>query len=130
LYFRCEIEEYVTWRDRGAGRVQTAQMNVTVQVLTTVAAPETTSPVVEAVVTTEGKKATASTSTEISKEVSSEPTANENEENLSDTPVPEAVHQVTENQNAKAGSSSSVVIGVFIVIIVIVVAVSGAFYYR
>ena len=124
----CEIEEYVTWRSRGAGRVQTAQMNVTVQVKITAAVPETTSPAVGAVVTTEGKKAPAST--EIPKEVSSEPTANEDHENLSGTSVPEAVPQVNENQNPKAGSSSSVVIGVFIVIIVIVVAVSGAFYYR
>ena len=119
----CEIEEYVTWRSRGAGRVQTAQMNVTVQVPTTVAIAETTEKTVG---TTEGKKSL--TSKEISTEISSAPTANVDDENKSDTP--EAVPQVDENQNAKAGSSSSVVIGVFIVIIVIVVAVSGAFYYR
>merc|ERR1712212_747253 len=29
--WKCEIEEYVTWRSRGAGRLQTAVMNVTVQ---------------------------------------------------------------------------------------------------
>ena len=121
----CEIEEYVTWRSRGAGRVQTAQMNVTVQVPTTVATPETTE---KTVVITEGKKSPSLTSTEMSAELSSEPTVNVDDENISDTP--EAVPQVDENQNAKAGSSSSAVIGVFIVIIIIVVAVSGAFYYR
>ena len=121
----CEIKEYVTWRSRGSGRVQTSQMNVTVQVPTTVATPETTE---KTVVITEGKKSPSLTSTEIATELSSEPTANADDENISDTP--EAVPQVDENQNAKAGSSSSAVIGVFIVIIFIMVAVSGAFYYR
>ena len=32
---RCELEEYMFGRSRGAGRVQTAQMNLTVQPPTT-----------------------------------------------------------------------------------------------
>merc|ERR1719186_2148657 len=45
--WKCEIEEYVTWRSRGAGRVQTAQMNVTVQAPTTQATVDTTLPTVD-----------------------------------------------------------------------------------
>merc|ERR1711942_363784 len=41
--WRCEIEEYVTWRSRGAGRIQTAVMNVTVQTPTPPPSPPPTS---------------------------------------------------------------------------------------
>jgi len=147
----CELEEYVTWRSRGAGRVQTAQMNVTVQATTTVPTIVTSMPTIGTVTstkettpivtstailsTTELSTYTSELPTETSKlpteksELSTQPSKTEqNDDNKSE--FPEAVPQVDENKNIKAGSSSSVLIGVFLVIIVIVVAVSGAFYYR
>jgi len=128
----CEIEEYVTWRSRGSGRVQTAQMNVTVQATTTVPTIVTSMPTVGTVTSTkETTPIVTSTSklpTETS-ELSTQPSKTEqNDDNKSE--FPEAVPQVDENKNNKAGSSSSVLIGVFLFIIVMVVAVSGAFYYR
>merc|ERR1712002_534016 len=42
--WRCEVEEYVTWRSRGAGRIETAVMNVTVKTPTTSPSPLPNSP--------------------------------------------------------------------------------------
>merc|ERR1739838_798392 len=133
--WKCEIEEYVTWRSRGAGRVQTAQMNVTVQAPTTEATTDTTTETVstESTLSTESTTVKAVSTKEVpatpSSTSSSQPSDSVkslDDKNPSETP--EAVPQVDEND--KAGSSSSVLIGVFVVIIVIVVAVSGGFYYR
>jgi len=142
--WRCEIEEYVTWRSRGAGRVQTAQMNVTVQASTTVPTIVTPLPTVGTVTSTKETTpivtSTARTSTtelsmeksELSTDTLELPTQPnkivQNDGNKNE--IPEAVPQIDEYENNKTGSSSSVLIGVFLVIIVIVVAVSGAFYYR
>merc|ERR1711872_1138383 len=108
--WKCEIEEYVAWRGRGAGRIQTAQMSVTVQVPTTTAAlpkttPESTTSSVPALKTTEVSI----------KEISTKEQATEKAEEKEDI--------------EKAGSSSTI-IGIFVILIVIVVAVSGALYYR
>merc|ERR1739838_787234 len=59
--WKCEIEEYVTWRSRGAGRVQTAQMNVTVQAPTTEATPDTTKETTSATVSAVSTVSTVST---------------------------------------------------------------------
>merc|ERR1711892_449132 len=130
--WKCEIEEYVTWRSRGAGRVQTAEMSVTVQASTTEAAPGTTLPTIETSAGTTSRitkpAAEVPSSTEEITTQSIIPTEDISEENISD--APEAVPQVNEIENAKAGSSSSALVGIFIVIIVIVVAVSGGVYYR
>jgi len=124
--WRCEIEEYVTWRTRGAGRVQTANMSVTVQASTTEAASVTTLPSVEKSTTEPDTEVTSSTE-EITTQAKIQ-TEDISEENISETP--EAVPQVKEIEGGKAGSSSSALVGIFIVIIVLVVAVSGGVYYR
>jgi len=128
--WKCEIEEYVTWRSRGAGRVQTAEMSVTVQASTTEAAPVTTMPSVETSTGTRITKAESElpSSTEEITTQAIISTENISEENISD--APEAVPQVNEIEGGKAGGSSSALVGIFIVIIVIVVAVSGGVYYR
>merc|ERR1739838_773630 len=75
--WKCEIEEYVTWRSRGAGRVQTAQMNVTVQASTTEATTDTTTETVstESTVSTVSKVSTVSTAVKAvsTKEVTATP---------------------------------------------------------
>lgn len=115
----------MTWRSRGAGRIQTAQMNVTVQVPTTTAAlpkttPESTTSSVPALKTTEVSI----------KEISTKEQATEKAEEKEDIEEsPTAVPQVDEENIEKAGSSSTI-IGIFVILIVIVVAVSGALYYR
>jgi len=128
--WKCEIEEYVTWRTRGAGRVQTAEMSVTVQASTTEAPPVTTMPSVEKSTETRITKPESElpSSTEEITTQAIIPTEDISEENISD--APEAVPQVKEIEGGKAGSSSSALVGIFIVIIVIVVAVSGGVYYR
>merc|ERR1711970_1683713 len=40
--WKCEIEEYIILGTRGSGRVQTAEMNITVQSVTTTPPPPTT----------------------------------------------------------------------------------------
>merc|ERR1711892_1248529 len=128
--WKCEIEEYVTWRTRGAGRVQTAEMSVTVQASTTEAAPGTTLPSVEKSTETRITKTDTEfpSSTEDITTQAIIPTEGISEENISY--APEAVPQVDEIEGGKAGSSSSALVGIFIVIIVTVVAVSGGVYYR
>ena len=115
----------MTWRSRGAGRIQTAQMNVTVQVPTTTATlpkttPESTTSSVPALKTTEVSIKEIST-----KEQATE--RGEEKEDIEESPT--AVPQVDEENIEKAGSSSTI-IGIFVILIVIVVAVSGALYYR
>merc|ERR1711915_783677 len=118
---QCGIEEYVTWRGRGAGRIQTAQMNVTVHIPTTTAAlPETTPEI-----TTSSVSAVKSTEVSI-RETSTKVQAQEKED-IEESPT--AVPQVDEENVEKAGTSSTI-IGIFVILIVIVVAVSGALYYR
>jgi len=124
--WKCEIEEYVTWRTRGAGRVQTAEMSVTVQASTTQAVPVTTLPTVEKSTTKPDTEVPSSTE-EITTQAKIQ-TEDISEEKISETP--EAVPQVKEIEGGKAGSSSSALVGIFIVIIVLVVAVSGGVYYR
>jgi len=123
--WKCEIEEYVTWRSRGAGRIQTAQMNVTVQVPTTTAAlpkttPESTTSSVPALKTTEVSIKDTSIKEQATEKA-------EEKEDIEESPT--AVPQVDEENIEKAGSSSTI-IGIFVILIVIVVAVSGALYYR
>jgi len=131
--WRCEIEEYVTWRSRGAGRIQTAVMNVTVQTPTPPPSPPTS--------TTSSSTATAVTpSTPDAKganadsELSSTPAGTSTESNTDiineESEIPEAEPQVDEIQETKAGSSSPSLISVVAVLVVIVVLISGAVYYR
>jgi len=126
--WKCEIEEYVTWRSRGAGRVQTAQMNVTVQSPTTEATLVTT---VSTVISTEQTTVQTEQSTTTTT-ASDQSTVEEN--TVDDSHVldsPSAVPQVdTAKNTGAAGGSSSAIIGVFVVVLIIVVVVSGAFYYR
>jgi len=128
--WKCEIEEYVTWRSRGAGRVQTAEMSVTVQATTTEAGPVTiTMPTVETETVVTKPEAEVPSETEEITTQTMLPTEDISEENISD--APEAVPQVNEIEGGKAGSSSSsALVGIFIVIIIVVVAVSGGVYYR
>eukprot|EP00092_Neocalanus_flemingeri_P038597 GFUD01042026.1.p1 GENE.GFUD01042026.1~~GFUD01042026.1.p1 ORF type:complete len:306 (-),score=84.83 GFUD01042026.1:18-935(-) len=126
--WKCEIEEYVTWRSRGAGRVETAQMNVTVHTPTTQATVETTTTTMTTVLSSEQTKAvqtTQSTPT-IADSKSSATVKKLDDEHFIESP--EAVPRVDKNQNA--GGSSSALIGVFAAIIIAVVAVSGVIYYR
>jgi len=119
--WKCEIEEYVTWRGRGAGRIQTAQMNVTVHIPTTTAAlPETTPEITTSSVP-------AVKTTEVSIRETSTKVQAEEKEDIEESPT--AVPQVDEENMEKAGTSSTI-IGIFVILIVIVVAVSGALYYR
>eukprot|EP00092_Neocalanus_flemingeri_P035166 GFUD01038270.1.p1 GENE.GFUD01038270.1~~GFUD01038270.1.p1 ORF type:complete len:309 (-),score=87.92 GFUD01038270.1:31-957(-) len=126
--WKCEIEEYVTWRSRGAGRVETAQMNVTVHTPTTQATVETTTTTMTTVLSSEQTKAvqtTQSTPTIVDSKSSATVKKLDDEHFIES---PEAVPRVDKNQNA--GGSSSALIGVFAAIIIAVVAVSGVIYYR
>jgi len=134
--WRCEIEEYVTGWSRGAGRVQTAQINVTVHLPTTTVMETTTESLSTTTSVSTSMKSTMSDLDVVTK-VSTTPmtttsTIDEvkslNERTESENP--EAVPQVDEINSENAGGSSSVLIPVFAVIILILVAVSGAFYYR
>eukprot|EP00092_Neocalanus_flemingeri_P034116 GFUD01037099.1.p1 GENE.GFUD01037099.1~~GFUD01037099.1.p1 ORF type:complete len:298 (-),score=78.20 GFUD01037099.1:15-908(-) len=130
--WKCEIEEYVIWRTRGAGRVETAQMNVTVHTPTTQATVETTSPTV-----------TASLSTEVPTSSTISPTQNTEPMNttLVHTPTkdpgetlpyetPGLDPQVDDNKDTPDSDSSSVVLGVVVVFTILTVGISGIFYYR
>jgi len=143
--WKCEIEEYVTWRSRGAGRLQTAVMNVTVQTPTPPPSPPTspsapasppTSPPTSlapstqdvTTITTKG----AATDTELSSTTSESSTLSSkyNDNVAEESESPEAEPQVDDLQDTKAGSSYSVLISVVAVLIVIVILISGAVYYR
>eukprot|EP00092_Neocalanus_flemingeri_P085765 GFUD01107961.1.p1 GENE.GFUD01107961.1~~GFUD01107961.1.p1 ORF type:complete len:283 (-),score=68.19 GFUD01107961.1:26-874(-) len=120
--WKCEIEEYVTWRSRGAGRVQTAHLNVTVHTPTTQATVETTIATVET--TKDDETTLASTTTGSTQPSDSVKSLDDN--NPSRTP--KAVPRVDETHNSKASGSSSVLVGVFVVTIVVVVL--GGLIYR
>lgn len=135
--WRCEIEEYVTWRSRGAGRIQTSQINVTVHAPTTTMAVETTTPLLLTTLSLPtSTKTTLSDmdfTTTVSKTSPISPSPIEAVKSLdgkTQSESPEAVPQIDENNSEKAGGSSSVLIPVFAVIILILVVVSGGFYYR
>jgi len=126
--WKCELEEYVTWRSRGAGRMQIAELQLTVQSSTTPPTPPTspTPPTPPTTVRTSTEAATdeipsthAMTSTDaVSTAVDAV------------TETPEAEPQVDEKEDSRAGGSSTALIGVVIVLIIIVVTISGAVYYR
>merc|ERR1712226_1507508 len=137
--WKCEIEEYVTWRSRGAGRLQTAVMNVTVQTPTPPpsppASPPTSPPTSLApstqdvtTITTKG----AATDTELSSTTSESSTLSSkyNDNVAEESESPEAEPQVEDLRDTKAGSSYSVLISIVAVLIVIVILISGAVYYR
>eukprot|EP00092_Neocalanus_flemingeri_P056011 GFUD01066336.1.p1 GENE.GFUD01066336.1~~GFUD01066336.1.p1 ORF type:complete len:323 (+),score=74.31 GFUD01066336.1:142-1110(+) len=148
--WKCEIEEYVTWRSRGAGRIQTAQMNVTVHAPTTTATPLTsttlravtakvvtttimsTTPSSAIVSTIRVSKTTLST-TRMSSTMTYSKQTSDSVKSLDDknpSKTPEAVPRVDEKDNSKASGSSSTLVSVFVVIIVIVVVVLGGRIYR
>jgi len=136
--WRCEIEEYVTWRSRGAGRIQTAVMNVTVQTPTPPPSPPPTSSATSVTSSTTSTDATiistkeAAADTELSSTTHDSTTqSNKSKENLEEEgETPEAEPQVDEIQDTRAGSSSSALISVVVVLVVIVILISGAVYYR
>jgi len=133
--WKCEIEEYVTWRSRGAGRLQTAVMNVTVQSPTPPPSPPTSSttslaPSTPDVTTISTKGAATDTELSSTTPESSTLSSKSNDNVAEDSETPEAEPQVDEIQETKAGSSSSALISVVAVLIVIVILVSGAVYYR
>jgi len=135
--WKCEIEEYVTWRSRGAGRVQTAMLNVTVQAptppptpppspTTSVTPSSTSKSVTQTSTTTTTIKSTEAATGSI-KHLDTPTAATKGVEDIE---TPEAEPRVDELENTKAGSSSSALISVVVVLIVIVVLISGAVYYR
>jgi len=137
--WKCEIEEYVTWRSRGAGRIQTAEMNVTVRLPTT-PQPETTLLTTQTtqtpLLTTQTTK-TPLLTTQTTETINTKTTESQQSkasvkqiEDKEGNEIPEAVPRVDEHSNSKATGSSSALIGVVVVIVLIVVAVSGVFYYR
>jgi len=126
--WKCEIEEYVTWRSRGAGRIQTAEMNVTVRLPTT-PQPETTKKTQTTLVTKQTTSSVPQTTTRTTEPELSKASVKQVEDK-EDNEIPKAVPQVDEHSNSKATGSSSALIGVVVVIVLIVVAVSGVFYYR
>jgi len=133
--WKCEIEEYVTWRSRGAGRLQTAVMNVTVQSPTPPPSPPTSSttslaPSTPDVTTISTKGAATDTELSSTTPESSTLSSKSNDNVAEDSETPEAEPQVDEIQETKAGSSSSALISVVAVLIVIVILVSGVVYYR
>jgi len=111
--WKCEVEEYVTWRSRGAGRIQEAELHLTVQSSTTPPTPP----------------ATVMTSTEAATDAIPSTHTVTSTDAVSAAETPEAEPQVDEKEERKAGGSTAV-IGVVIVLIVIVVSISGAVYYR
>jgi len=133
--WKCEIEEYVTWRSRGAGRIQTAEMNITVRQRTT-HQPETTLATQTTLLTTQTTQ-TPLLTTQTTETINTKTTESQQSkasvkqiEDKEDNEIPEAVPRVDEHSNSKATGSSSALIGVVVVIVLIVVAVSGVFYYR
>lgn len=135
--WKCEIEEYVTWRSRGAGRVQTAMLNVTVQAptppptpppspTTSVTPSSTSKSVTQTSTTTTTIKSTEAATGSI-KHLDTPTAATKGGEDIE---TPEAEPRVDELENTEAGSSSSALISVVVVLIVIVVLISGAVYYR
>merc|ERR1712013_774901 len=131
--WRCEIEEYVTWRSRGAGRIQTAVMNVTVQTQTPPPSPPPTSSATSVTSSTTSTDATIISTKEAAAdtELSSTTQPNKSKDNLEEEgEPPEAEPQVDEIQDTRAGSSSSALISVVVVLVVIVILISGAVYYR
>merc|ERR1719187_554905 len=117
--WKCEIEEYVTWRSRGAGRIEEAELHLTVQSPTTPPTPPTTVRTSTEAATDEIPSTHTITSTDaVSTAVDAV------------TETPEAEPRVDEKEDSKAGGSSTAVVGVVIVLIIIVVTISGAVYYR
>jgi len=142
--WRCEIEEYVRGWSRGAGTLQTAVLNVTVQTPTPPPSPPT-SPATPVTPTTQNATSMSSNDPASDKELSSTTPKSATQPNISKESIkeesleeeveeesekPEAEHQVDEIQDTKAGSSSSALISVVIVLVVIVILISGAVYYR
>jgi len=128
--WRCELEEYVTGWARGAGRIQTALINVTVHIPTTPTV-ETTTPILRTTLSSVKNKTSSTTASTTTTTVSYE--TKESVKTLNSKNPDEAsksVQQVGVNSTGKAGSSSSVLIAVFSAIIVILLAVSGGIYYR
>jgi len=133
--WRCEIEEYVRGWSRGAGTLQTAVLNVTVQTPTPPPSPPT-SPATPVTPTTQNATSMSSNDPASGKELSSTTPKSATQLNISKESVeeesekPDAEPQVEEIQDTKAGSSSSALISVVIVLVVIVILISGAVYYR
>jgi len=142
--WKCEIEEYVRGWSRGAGTLQTAVLNVTVQTPTPPPSPPPsppTSPATPVTPTTQNATSMSSNDQASGKELSSttpksatQPKISkesiEEESTEEESETSEAEPQVDEIQDTKAGSSSSALISVVIVLVVIVILISGAVYYR
>jgi len=137
--WKCEIEEYVRGWSRGAGTLQTAVLNVTVQTPTPPPSPPPsppTSPATPVTPTTQNATSMSSNEPASGKELSSTTPKSATQPNKSkesiekESETPEAEPQVDEIQDTKAGSSSSALISVVIVLVVIVILISGAVYYR
>eukprot|EP00092_Neocalanus_flemingeri_P018766 GFUD01020323.1.p1 GENE.GFUD01020323.1~~GFUD01020323.1.p1 ORF type:complete len:295 (-),score=76.31 GFUD01020323.1:82-966(-) len=131
--WKCEIEEYVIWRSRGAGRVETAQMNVTVHTPTTQATVETTSPTVTASLSTEVPTSSTISPTQNTEPMNTTsvhtPTKDPSESLPYETPGSDP--QVDDNKDTPDSDSSSVVLGLVVVVfIILTVGISGIFYYR
>jgi len=142
--WKCEIEEYVRGWSRGAGTLQTAVLNVTVQTPTPPPSPPPTSPATPVTPTTQNATSMSSNEAASGKESSSTTLKSATQPNISKESIEEesieeksekpdadsAEPQVEEIQDTKAGSSSSALISVVIVLVVIVILISGAVYYR
>merc|ERR1712079_558641 len=122
--WKCEIEEYVVWRSRGAGRIEEATLHLTVQSPTSPPTPPTTVTTSTGPTSDQTPSTPSLATTELSRKTEED---SADVDDVSETP--EAEPQVDEKEDMKAGGSSAV-IGVVIVIIIIVVSISGAVYYR
>merc|ERR1719347_373197 len=132
--WRCEIEEYVRGWSRGAGTLQTAVLNVTVQTPTPPPSPPPSPPTSPATpVTPTTQNATSMSSGKELSSTTPKPATQPNipKESLEEeSETPDAEPQVEEIQDTKADSSSSALISVVVVLVVIVILISGAVYYR
>eukprot|EP00092_Neocalanus_flemingeri_P056015 GFUD01066340.1.p1 GENE.GFUD01066340.1~~GFUD01066340.1.p1 ORF type:complete len:299 (+),score=52.51 GFUD01066340.1:142-1038(+) len=156
--WKCEIEEYVTWRSRGAGRIQTAQLNVTVHAPTTTATPLTlatwssvtakddTATLLSTTLSSTAlssrtvssttlspttlSSTTLSSTTQSSTTLSTTTSLSNLKQSRDSVKILYEENHANENDNFKAGGSSSFLIFALVVILTVVAIFGGLFYRR